>query len=239
MKKFLLFLVAIPVLMALVPSCKHSPYIPEEILVIDSTQLTQPCDPFTVYFANQVQPILVSNCAKPGCHDSNTREEGYDFSSYAGFISTDAVRPGNLNNSEIWEVINETDPDKIMPPPGNTPLTPDQKNVISTWILDGAQNNGCTQTTCDTTNQTLSGNVKPLLQTYCYGCHSNTAANASGAGINLEVYANLQTYVANGKLICAVNQGAGCSAMPKNGAKLPKCEIDKIQSWVNAGALNN
>lgn len=225
--------------LAIYPSCKHNPYIPEEVLVVDSTQLSQPCDPNTVYFINQVQPILVSNCAKPGCHDSGTREEGYDFSSYAGFIGTDAVRPGNPNNSELWEVINETDPDKIMPPPGNTPLTADQKALIRQWILEGAKNNGCTETTCDTANQTLAANVQPILQTYCYGCHSNAGANASGGGINLETYASLQTYASIGKLMCAVNQGAGCSAMPKGGSKLPQCEIDKIQSWVNAGALNN
>lgn len=239
MRGSMLFFWAGFVALVLFASCKHSPYIPVMDVIDEPVDTSQPCNPNTVYFVNQIQPILVSNCAKPGCHDSGTRTDGYDFSSYSGFINTNAVRGGDLNDSELWEVINETDPDKIMPPPGNTPLTADQKNMLRTWILDGAQNNGCTETTCDTANQALAADVKPILQAFCYGCHSTAGANAAGAGINLETYASLQTYATNGKLLCAINQGAGCSAMPKGGNRMPQCEIDKIQSWVNAGALNN
>jgi uncharacterized membrane protein len=239
MKKLLLVPLALIFMLGLAPSCKHNPYIPDGILIVDSTDLTQPCDPNVVYFINQVQPILVSNCAKPGCHDANTRAEDIDYSSYQSTIQSETVEPGRPNNSKLYEIIIKTDPNDVMPPSGNTPLTADQKDLIYMWILQGALNNGCTENTCDTANQTLSANVQPILSTYCYGCHSSTAASGSGAGINLETYSNLQTSVVDGKLMCSINHGASCSAMPKGGAKLPQCQIDKIQSWVNAGALNN
>jgi uncharacterized membrane protein len=239
MKKLLIVPFVLALMLALAPSCKHNPYIPADVLIVDSTDLSQPCDPNMVYFINQVQPILVSNCAKPGCHDANTREEGIDYSTYQSTIQSETVKPGRPNDSKLYDVITETDPSDVMPPPGNTPLTADQKDMLYMWILQGALNNGCTETTCDTANQTLSANVQPILSTYCYGCHSNAAANASGAGINLETFSSLQTNVINGKLLCSINHGSTCSSMPKGGAKIPQCQIDKIQSWVNAGAQNN
>jgi hypothetical protein len=36
-----------------------------------------------------------------------------------------------------------------------------------------------------------------------------------------------------------MNQTAGFKAMPQGGNKLDQCDINKIQKWVNAGALNN
>ena len=47
-----------------------------------------PCDPDSVYFDNQVLPILVSNCAKPGCHDAASHQDGVVLSSYASLMST-------------------------------------------------------------------------------------------------------------------------------------------------------
>lgn len=241
MKRLILLPFFSLMIMALAPSCKHNPYLPDDLTddPNDTIDNSQPCSQDTVYFENQIQPILISNCAKPGCHDANTREEGYNFADYNDFINTDAFDGGNLGNSEVWDVINENDPDKIMPEPPNAPLTQDQKNLIRTWILQGAKNNGCTDSNCDTTNLSLASDIRPIFQASCMGCHSSAAANASGAGINLETYPTLQTYAGNGLLLCAVIHGSGCTPMPFGGAKLPACQVDKIVSWINAGALNN
>src|SRR5689334_5881853 len=35
-----------------------------------------PCDADSVYFANTVLPLFISNCAKSGCHDAASHQEG-------------------------------------------------------------------------------------------------------------------------------------------------------------------
>ncbi len=92
---------------------------------------------------------------------------------------------------------------------------------------------------CDTTNVKLSTVVKPILQGTCYACHNASAAPAAGAGINLEDYNSLKGWANNGKLVCAIEHGNGCSSMPKGGGRLPQCDIDKIKAWVNNGAQDN
>jgi hypothetical protein len=92
---------------------------------------------------------------------------------------------------------------------------------------------------CDTTNLSLLSDIRPIFQASCMGCHSSTSANVSGAGINLETYSSLQTYAGNGLLSCSVLHGSSCTPMPFGGAKLPDCQVEKILSWINAGALNN
>jgi hypothetical protein len=49
----------------------------------------------------------------------------------------------------------------------------------------------------------------------------------------------VKPYITNGKLINSILQNGQASAMPKNGAKLDACTINKIIVWINKGALNN
>lgn len=78
--------------------------------------------------------------------------------------------------------------------------------------------------------------VVPILEDNCLGCHSQSAATA---GIILEGYANLSTYVNNGKLSCTINHEPGCEPMPQNDPKLWICDIEKIESWIADGAPEN
>ena len=61
---------------ALMPGCKHEP--PEapmdEVFQGGGGTWEEevPCDPNTIYFQQQVLPLLVSNCAVPGCHNTAT-----------------------------------------------------------------------------------------------------------------------------------------------------------------------
>jgi hypothetical protein len=45
--------------------------------------------------------------------------------------------------------------------------------------------------------------------------------------------------VNNGKLMGSITWASGFSPMPKNASKMPDCEIQKIQKWIDQGALNN
>ncbi len=89
---------------------------------------------------------------------------------------------------------------------------------------------------CTTAGATYSGVVEPILKAKCYKCHD--AANNNG-NITLEGYANVKKYVTSGQLLGSIKHSAGFSQMPKNEAQLIDCNIQKIEAWVNEGALQN
>ena len=123
----------------------------------------------TVCFSRDVLPILISNCAMSGCHNESSHEDGVVLTTYAYVIRN--VTPGSLSRSELYEVITETDPDKVMPPPPGK-LTTEQINTIARWIKEGATNRDCSnETACDTSNVTYTATIAPLLTTWCVGCH--------------------------------------------------------------------
>ena len=91
-------------------------------------------------------------------------------------------------------------------------------------------------TNCDTSGVTFSGTVLPLLQSNCLGCHNQAGGQG---GIILEGHANTVIRVNDGTLMGAINHASGFSPMPKNGQKLAQCDINRIQTWINAGAPDN
>jgi hypothetical protein len=94
-------------------------------------------------------------------------------------------------------------------------------------------------TTCDLTNVTFTGTIKPILQASCLSCHSNSQAANSGGGIKLENYADFQTIAKSGRLMGAVKHENGFEPMPQGGGKLIDCEISQLQKWIDNGTLNN
>ena len=211
--------------------CVHPPLYPIDANV----QVSLTCNPDTVYFQNDILPILNSNCAMSGCHSATDKKDGVDLSHYSAIIKTAEVKPFKAESSELYEVLLKSDPDKRMPPPPAAPLTSVQIEKIKTWINQGAKNNACLG--CDTLDTvSFTNHIQPILQSSCVGCHSS--ATPSG-GIALENYIQTQSQVANGKLLGSVKQEPGFSAMPKGGSKLTDCSINRIEKWINQGALNN
>jgi len=98
---------------------------------------------------------------------------------------------------------------------------------------------GTPNTVCNTTVTKFSTEVKPILQSSCLTCHSNSAASANGAGIKLQDYADVKIQVNNGKLVGSIQHSTGFSAMPKGGGKLSDCNILVINTWISKGALND
>lgn len=89
---------------------------------------------------------------------------------------------------------------------------------------------------CSLTNVTYSGVVEPILKSKCYKCHDAASNNGN---ITLEGYTNLKKYVDSGQLLGAIKHSPGFSPMPKNEAMLVDCDIQKIETWVNEGAIQN
>lgn len=237
-------LLLVGLIIMLLPACQHDPVTPvdpdpTDTMDIDTMEtIGVQCDPDTVYFERDILPILRSNCAKSGCHDAATHEEDIILDSYENVIESDIIKPFNLNGSDMYEVITETDSDKRMPRPPNQRLTNDQIAVIAKWIQQGAQDLTCDESTgeCDTENVTYSGFVAPLLATYCVGCHSGGSPSGN---IVLNSHAGVQTVALNGRLEGAITWASGYQQMPRGSAKLSACNINKIKAWINDGAANN
>jgi hypothetical protein len=241
-------------LMMLFQSCAHDPIVdpsdpdnpggPGTIDTtenpIDTSSNGVPCDPSIVYFNTEVLPILLSNCAKSGCHDAITHQEGIILDSYENVMNSeeDVVDPFDLDDSDMYEVITEDDSDKRMPPPPNQRLTADQISTIRQWIQQGAQNLTCDENTgaCETENISYSGFVAPLLTNTCVGCHSG---GSPSGGITLNTHAGVQAVALNGRLFGAISHASGFQPMPRGGNKLSQCTIDKIKGWIDDGAPNN
>ena len=240
----ILFLLVL--IMFMLSSCKHTPdEIPVPVTTNENgnggnggnggSNQQSTCDPDSVYFQTQVLPLLVSNCAKSGCHTPQDHQDGVVLNNYSNVMATGDVDPGRPGHSEIYEVITENDPDKRMPPPPANPLNAQQIQLISQWIQQGAQNNFCSNS-CDTNLVTFSGNVFPLIQSNCVGCHSGSAP---GGQILLTDYQNIKVVANNGKLLGAVSWDNGFQPMPRGGSKLQDCQIDQIRIWIQNGSQND
>lgn len=213
-------------------ACRH------EILVDNNTgsggtvPASVACSPDSVYFVNEILPILASNCTMSGCHDVASHKDGVILTDYNNIRRY--VSPGNAAGSKLYKVIIKTGSER-MPPPPMSALTQVQKDKISRWINQGAQNNNC-RGNCDTAIFTYTGAVKPIIDAKCAGCHNPSSL---GGGIDVSAYTGLRTVALNGKLYGSITQQPGFSPMPKNGIKLSDCEITQINKWITAGSLNN
>ncbi|MCW5923277.1 MAG: hypothetical protein KIS77_13105 [Saprospiraceae bacterium] len=245
MQRYALFTFLLVIfLSSAMPACKHDPSLPGGIDP-DPTDTTDtstgdntgvPCSPDSVYFENQVLPILVSYCTESGCHNEADRREGVVLTSYQNLMATvKNVTSNNWDKNELMEVLLEDDPDKRMPYQ-KPALSQAQINLIATWIEQGAKNNGCNENygACDTVNVRYSAFVRPLIQAKCQGCHSG---NSPQGGINLTTYSNVKTLASNGKLYAAVTRSVNW--MPSGGPKLDSCTLSKLKTWLDAGAPEN
>lgn len=91
---------------------------------------------------------------------------------------------------------------------------------------------------CDDTVVTFSGTVTQILQS-CLSCHSNSKAGSDGGGVKLENYADVLTFVKNGKLMGSIRHDNLFIPMPQTGGKLPDCEIAQLQKWIDNQTPNN
>lgn len=198
----------------------------------------QPCNADTVYFENDILPLIVSNCAMSGCHDVTTAADGIILTNYQQIIQTGQIRSGLPNDSELFEKITESRLDKRMPPPPSAALSSAQIELVRKWILQGAKNNRCdaNNAACDTSNFGYAAHILPILQAKCLGCHNN---NLSSGGINLSSHALTVAVATGGRLVGALKHQTGFVAMPVGGNRLDSCSIAKIELWIQKGLPNN
>jgi len=240
-----------------IPSCVHEPVRPLDTAPIDSvinpidttqnpTDTTKidtviiPCDPDTVYFSRDILPVMISNCAKSGCHDETTRADGVILNTYANVFGTGDIKPGDPEDSDLYERLVDDDLEDRMPPSPAPPLDQTQIDLIYTWILQGAQDLSCGDTSfaggCDTTDISYAQHLVPILAANCTGCHQG--ANPSG-GINLKSYSGVAQAASTGQLYGALARLQGFSPMPQGTDPLSPCRVNQFKSWIDAGAADN
>jgi hypothetical protein len=182
-------------------------------------------------FQNDILPIFITKCALSGCHDGSKKSETYNLTTYEGIML--GITPRHPLQSTIYNAIRGGHAE--MPPENYPPLSAKDKDKIKSWINFGAINSNCS-TNCDTTKFTYSGEIKPILETWCTGCHN--ASNPSG-GYDLSNYNGAVKAVTNNVLIGSITYSPGLIGMPQNGGKMNDCNIKLITKWVISGYPNN
>lgn len=164
-----------------------------------------------------------------GCHNTASHEDNYDFTNYDGIMK--GITPGHPYQSKIYNEIRGMHP--AMPP--DQPLSKKEVNYIKIWIKMGAKNSsGCSA--CDTTSFAYSSRIRPLLDTWCVGCHNPASA---GGGYDLSSYSGVVSTITAGSLIGAINHSSGFIPMPQNGPKLSDCDVTAVQKWIASGYPQN
>lgn len=204
-------------------SCTHDPINPPAPVEPGA------CHPDTVYFENDILPVIAANCASSGCHSDNNPADGISLTTYAGI--KDEVKPGDPMDSELYKVLFETG-DDLMPPAPASPLSAATKDLIKTWIEEGALNNACSD--CDTTSGSFSQTVLPMITGQCQSCHSGS--NLSG-GVDLSTHATIVDAVNNSNLLNAIERTSYYPMPPA--MALSDCEVEQIKVWISNGMPNN
>ncbi|MFK7981358.1 MAG: cytochrome c [Saprospiraceae bacterium] len=195
---------------------------------------TGSCDANMISFKYQVHPILVSNCAQSGCHNSKDREDGIDVETYEQVIRE--VRAGDASRSEHYKSITRNpDHKKFMPEKPRDPLLVTEIKIIEDWINQGAENTDC-QVPCNSTATSFKDNIQPLFKTYCYGCHQ---AGDKEGGISMEDYGLIKELVDDGSLLGSMKHSPNFVAMPLYLDKMTDCQIGQVENWIKEGAKNN
>lgn len=102
---------------AVVTGCKK-----EDLITYDCTGLTP------TYTAD-VKPIMDNNCAISGCHNSSSKADGKDYSTY------NSVKSGSSSNSFLGSMQHLSGYKSM--PKGGSKLSDAQLKTISCWIENG------------------------------------------------------------------------------------------------------
>lgn len=172
--------------------------------------LTQP----TVSFRGDVVPIIVSGGC--GCHNNGIATRAVQFS-HADTIFYDAIlaRTGLL---DAW-VNGGTHPGG-----GVIDFTENQKNIIRTWLKQGAKDDGGGCTVTGTI--TYTAKILPLYTSTCKGstCHGGIAANLD--------YSKM---VAKKDVLTAMMNSSGATGHPGPALSLSTCTVNLFKEWIAQG----
>ena len=73
----------------------------------EQEEVVSTCDPDTVYFSNDILPLVVSSCATTGCHSKDSHREGVILTDYSSILRTGGIRPGDPDDSKFLETLTD------------------------------------------------------------------------------------------------------------------------------------
>ncbi|TVQ50893.1 MAG: hypothetical protein EA362_01300 [Saprospirales bacterium] len=191
---------------------------------------SEECDQDSIYFVNQVLPIMVTYCANSGCHNPVSSEASLNFTTYLGISVGNRVVHGNPLQSQIYQRMTSTNPNLKMPPDGYAAPDERQIELIRKWIEQGGRNNECAES-CSTEGITYTGRVREIIADYCAGCHGGIAPEG---GLVLQTYEQVKAIGESGALVGTIRRHTGFIPMPLYGS-MTDCKVDQIVAWVNDG----
>lgn len=240
MKSFLGIITIVIVLF----SCKHDPriigggnYNPPTNPNPTGSPIT--CDEDSIYFNEQILPIFINSCAVSGCHDQETHEEGLILDSWTHIINSDEITAYNVNSGDIYESITASQYNRDFMPPTDSDidaLSQNEINAIAMWINQGLPNNSCPNLVCDTLEVTFSGDIAPMMDVFCAGCHTG---NSVSGDVHLENYDQIKFYGNTGALVGAISNDPEYTVMPPETTGLSDCQVRMVEMWIEDGMPNN
>lgn len=218
-------------------SCKHEIIYPSDYgypgtpyvsyTPPDTIPKGKKCNPDSVYFDNEILPILTSNCTM--CHNSNSGgEENFDLRSWTGVMNSGIVRPGKPSSSKFYKVITAPGGEDLMPRAPYSRLSQAQVDLIYKWIAQGAKYLTCNA--CNPKDSSFKSAIKPFIDNNCVGCHKS-------GKIILTDYTNIKNNIE--KIICSISYTNGYLKMPQGAPKVSDCVITQFTKWKNDGAKDN
>lgn len=94
---------------------------------------------------------------------------------------------------------------------------------------------------CDVAKETVTyaAVISPIFDTHCRECHAASVYVVKGGGNNFDDYQAIKSYFSPTILLGTIRHAPGFDPMPKGRDKLSECDIQRIETWVAAGKLNN
>jgi len=88
------------------------------------------CTGLTPHYTADIKPILNASCAKSGCHDAFTHQNGVDLSSYgnASDVSRSSSFLGTIEHKSGYNPM----------PQGANKLSNDKIQLLSCWVANGS-----------------------------------------------------------------------------------------------------
>lgn len=216
-------------------SCKHEPAF------LDGFD--------TICFDSQILPVMQISCGIAGCHDAGSASEGFIATNYESV--SQAVVPGDVRGSLLYQVITDINGESMMPP--DQPLSKAQRMLIEVWIAQGSMNTVCEtvvnppEDIPDSDTLCFVQDILPVFLSSCgtTGCHDVTSHVEGYIFVNYNTIMQksesiVPFYPFQSKVYEVVTQSNSDDRMPPPPASsLTSEQINSLRKWIESGALNS
>jgi mono/diheme cytochrome c family protein len=223
-------------------------------------------------FQSHMLPIIQDRCID--CHGAPFQKNGKTITPKAGLrldtyemvlkgtLDGPVVKPGNVGESVLIELITLAEDDSDIMPPKGDKLTPEQIGVFTRWVEEGSKPSATGSGTAAGGSLPAPGqpvdyetHIKPIFAKRCLDCHGepyvkNGRTITPKAGLRLDTYETVMKGTLDGPVVISKNiaestlyilvnpeEADDTEIMPPKGDSLAAEQIDAIKRWILEGAL--